>query len=129
MRKRSVENLLVIIIQISGLYLLNLIGESIASLLKLPLPGSIVGLILLYLCLHFKVIPEKYIKLGAGFLLAILPLFFIPATVGVIQYPEFLSGKGITLVLIVMVSTLLTMFIAGRVSELYEEKKRIREEY
>lgn len=129
MRKWSVKKLLIIIIQISGLYLLNLIGESISSLLKLPIPGSIVGLLLLFLCLHFKVIPEKYIKEGAGFLLAILPLFFIPATVGVIQYPEFLSGKGITLVLIVMISTFVTMIIAGRVSELYEEKKRMREEY
>lgn len=128
MRKWNVKKSLVIIIQIVGLCLLNLIGELISSLLKLPIPGSIVGLLLLFLCLHFKVIPEKYIKEGAGFLLAVLPLFFIPATVGIIQYPEFLSGKGITLILIVMVSTFVTMIIAGRMSELYEEKKKIREE-
>lgn len=129
MGKWSVKKLLVIIIQISGLYLINLIGEFISSLLKLPIPGSIVGLLLLFISLYFNLIPEKYIKEGAGFLLAILPLFFIPATVGVIQYPEFLSGKGLILILIVMVSTFVTMIIAGRVSELYEEKKRMREEY
>ena len=73
-------------------------------------------------------IPDTHIKQGAVFLLAILPLFFIPATVGVIQYPEFLSGKGLILIVLVMASTFVTMIVAGRVSEAYEEKKRMREE-
>src|SRR5690554_7001689 len=103
-----------ITIQVIGLYLFNLLGEVISSLLKLPLPGSIVGLLLLFLCLHYKIIPEKYIKEGVGFLLALLPLFFIPATVGIIQYPEFLSGKGIILIVVVMISTFITMIVAGR---------------
>jgi len=112
----------IIIVQIIGLFIFNLLGEFISSLLNLPLPGSIVGLLLLFLCLHYKIIPETYIKEGVGFLLAILPLFFIPATVGIIQYPEFLSTKGIILIVIVMVSTFLTMIVAGRVSGRYEEK-------
>lgn len=119
---------LIIAIQIIGLYLFNLLGEGISSLLKLPLPGSIVGLLLLFLCLHFKIIPETYIKNGVGFLLALLPLFFIPATVGIIQFPEFLSGRGIILIVIVMVSTFITMIVAGRVSEAYEEKMAGRTE-
>lgn len=117
-----------ITIQVIGLYLFNLLGEVISSLLKLPLPGSIVGLLLLFLCLHYKIIPEKYIKEGVGFLLALLPLFFIPATVGIIQYPEFLSGKGIILIVVVMISTFITMIVAGRVSERYEEKMAEKEE-
>lgn len=112
----------IIAVQIAGLFLFNFLGEFISSLFKLPLPGSIVGLLLLFLSLHYKLIPETYIKEGVGFLLAILPLFFIPATVGIIQYPEFLSAKGITLIVIVMISTFLTMIVAGRVSERYEEK-------
>lgn len=112
----------IIAVQITGLFIFNFLGEFISSLFKLPLPGSIVGLLLLFLSLHYKLIPETYIKEGVGFLLAILPLFFIPATVGIIQYPEFLSAKGITLIVIVMISTFLTMIVAGRVSERYEEK-------
>lgn len=104
------------------LYLFNLLGEIISSLLKLPLPGSILGLLLLFVCLYFKIIPDTYIKEGAGFLLALLPLFFIPATVGIIQYPEFLSGKGMLLIVLVMISTFLTIIVAGRVSEVYERK-------
>lgn len=118
----------IITTQILVLYLFSLLGEIISSVLKLPLPGSILGLLLLFICLHFKVIPDAYIKQGAGFLLVLLPLFFIPATVGIIQYPEFLSGKGILLIVLVMISTFLTLIVAGRVSEVYEEKMARKEE-
>ena len=110
------------------LYLFSLLGEITSSMLKLPLPGSILGLLFLFIALHYKIIPDVYIKQGAVFLLALLPLFFIPATVGIIQYPEFLSGKGILLIVLVMVSTFLTMIVAGRVSEAYAEKMAKKEE-
>lgn len=120
--------LLKIFIQIIGLYLFYLLGDFLSDLLKLPIPGSIVGLLLLFICLHFKFIPDTYIKDGAGVLLAWLPLFYIPAIVGVVQYPEFLSGKGAILIGITLVSTLLTMIVVGRVSELYEKKMKARKE-
>ena len=100
----------------------------ISSLLKLPIPGSIVGLLLLFLCLHFKIVPETYIKDGAGFILVMLPLFFIPATVGIIQYPDFLSGKGAILIGIVMISTFMTMIVSGYSSQFVEKKMKEREE-
>ena len=114
--------LLLIIIQITGLFIFQFLGESISNLLNLPIPGSIVGLLLLFLCLHFKVFPEKFLKVGVGFLLALLPLFYIPSVVGIVQYPAFLSGLGVTMIGITMVSTFLTMIVVGRVSEWYEDK-------
>ena len=116
----------IILLQILGLFVFSFLGDAISSFLKLPIPGSIVGLVLLFLCLYFKIIPEKLIKEGAGFVLVILPLF-IPATVGVIQYPEFLSGKGAVLIGIVMVSTFLTMIVAGYTSQRIEQKMREEE--
>lgn len=95
----------------------------IASGLKIPIPGSIIGFLLLFGCLHFKIIRVTYIKEGAGFILVVLPLFFIPSTVGVIQYPELLSLKGMMLIIIVIVSTLLTMVVAGHASQWLEMKK------
>ncbi len=98
------------------------IGDWISLLLKLPIPGSIVGLLLLFICLYFKIVPEKYIKDGAGFILVILPLFFIPATVGIIQFPNLLSGQGAILIGIVMVSTFMTLIVSGYSSQIVEKK-------
>lgn len=123
MGKWSIKNLSLIIVQMLALYLISLIGVFISSFLNLPIPGSIVGLLLLLICLHFKVIQEKQIKDGAGFLLVLLPLFLIPATVGVIQFPILLSMKGMLIVGIVIISTMITIIVVGRVSERYENKK------
>lgn len=122
-KKWDIYKIFKIIIQVMFLYVISIVGDLIAKGFKLPIPGSIIGLILLFSCLHFKIIPKTYIKDGAGLILVILPLFFIPSTVGVVQYPELLSIKGATLIVIVMISTFITMIIAGRLSQKYEITK------
>ncbi|WP_082232175.1 CidA/LrgA family protein [Halobacillus massiliensis] len=111
-----------IVLQISIFYLFYLIGEGLGELLNLPIPGSIIGLILLFCCLSFNLFSVRWIEEGSIFMLSFLPLFFIPATVGVMKYPSFLSLNGIFLVIIVSVSTLLTMAAAGKVSEIFSKK-------
>lgn len=114
--------ILLIIVQIGFLYGLSLIGNLIVNLLAIPIPGSIVGLILLFIGLYFKLIPVGFIQEGAGFILVVLPLFLIPSTVGVVQYPELLSRWGVMLILMVMVSTFLTMIVVGKLSAFYEQQ-------
>lgn len=105
---------------ITGFYLL---GETIQALFNIPLPGSIIGFLLLFAVLMLKVFPLKWIDSGAHFLLAFLPLYFIPATVGVVEYGELFSGKGILLIPIVMVSTFLTIAVSGWVSQYIAARK------
>lgn len=117
--------ILLILVQIIFLYGLSILGNLIVSLLNLPIPGSIVGLLLLFMGLHTNIIPVTFIQEGAGFILVVLPLFLIPSTVGVIEYPELLSIRGVMLILMVMVSTFLTMIIVGRVSTFREKKEEV----
>jgi len=73
------------IVQIGYLYILLFVGNSIARLLHLPIPGSIIGLVLLFLLLQFHMIKLEWIELGAGLLLSELLLFFIPSAIGIID--------------------------------------------
>lgn len=125
MKRKVCMQILLIIMQIAFLYGLSMIGHMVVTLLKIPIPGSIIGLLLLFTGLYTKVIPVKLIQEGAGFILVALPLFLIPATVGVVQYPELLTVQGGLLIVLVMVSTLLTMLIVGRVSTLLEKKEGV----
>ncbi|MCP3033311.1 CidA/LrgA family holin-like protein [Halobacillus sp. A1] len=109
-----------IIVQIAALFIISFIGEEVRSLFNLPIPGSIIGLILLFFGLSFNLFPEKWIEDGAKFILAYLPMFFIPATAGVIQYPSLLSFSGAVLVVVVIISSLATMAAAGSVSEFFQ---------
>ncbi|WHY72362.1 CidA/LrgA family holin-like protein [Fictibacillus enclensis] len=110
-----------IILQIAILYAFSLIGEWVHNLLHLPVSGSIVGLILMLICLTFKIVPVKIVEDGASFLLSFLPLLFIPAMTGVMNYPALFSGKGLVLLLIVVLSTIVTMVAAGIASQLLEK--------
>lgn len=104
-------------LQISLLSLFFLIGSSIQHYLNLIVPGSVIGLLLLFLCLFFNILPESWVRLGANFMTRHLIIFFVPATVAIINYYELFIGKGIFLVLIAIVSSLIVLVIAGYVSE------------
>ena len=102
------------LLAITGFYL---IGEAVQDFFNIPLPGSIIGFLLLFAALMLKIYPLEWIDSGAHFLLAFLSLYFIPATVGVVEYGELFSGKGMLLIPIVVVSTFLTMAASGWVSQ------------
>ncbi|MFC7063730.1 CidA/LrgA family protein [Halobacillus seohaensis] len=113
-----------IMLQIAIIFIIYYIGVALRDLLHLPIPGSILGLILLFVGLTLNIIPVRWIQEGAGFILAYLPLFFIPATVGVINYPSLLSWSGALIVLVVVLSSLITMAAAGTVSQLFQIKRK-----
>lgn len=122
------RKLIKIIVQIAVLCVFNELGQLIVDTFNLILPGSIMGLILLWLCLYTKLIKVEWIETGAGFLLMYLTLFFIPTTIGVIEYPELLSAPGLYLMAAVIMSTMVTIAVAGIVSKWLEKKEVHREE-
>lgn len=113
-----------IIAQIGILTIYYLIGVLIVELTGIIIPASIIGLVLLWLSLYLKVLKVQYIQDGAGFMLAFLTLFFIPSTVGVIEYPELMTMAGFYLILAVIISTLFTIWVAGKVSQYIEKKEQ-----
>lgn len=126
---KKVVNTIQIALQILLLYLLCYIGNLVVDWLHLPLPGSIIGLIMLLILLHLKVIPKKAVAKGAGALLPILTLLFIPATVGIVNYPELLSSYGVILLAITFLSTVFalitTALFAKKIEQLEGKEKEV----
>lgn len=120
------KKILNILFQICILYMFSYIGTVIHNLFHLVIPGSIVALLLLFTCLCLKIVPVKYIENGAGFLLSTLMLFFIPSTVGIMNYPSLLSIQGALLVAAVLLSTIITIAIAGTASQFFDKKAQER---
>jgi len=117
-----------IIVQIGILNIFYYIGVGIVTYLHIPLPGSVIGLLLLALSLNFKIIKVEYIQDGAGFLIGILTLFFIPATVGIIDYPELMSTTGLLIILAVIASTLIAIYVSGIMTQLIEKRELAKKE-
>ena len=102
------------------------LGNTIQQFFNLAIPGSIIALLLLFSCLCLKIIPVKFIEDGAGFLLGILMLLFIPKTVGIMNYPSLLSVHGALLIVTILLSTFISIGIAGTTIQYIEKKVRKR---
>lgn len=114
--------------QVAVLFVFAFIGNWLQGLFQLPIPGSILGLLLLLAALALNIVKVEWIKEGAGFLLATLPLILVPATVGIMNYPSLFSGKGIFIFGIVILSTMITIIATGKTSQILEERAHKRKE-
>lgn len=110
-------------VQIGYLYIILFIGNSVARLLHLPIPGSIIGLVLLFLMLQFHLIKLEWIELGAGLLLSELLLFFIPSAIGVIDYDALIGIQGMKVVVVILVSAFVVMLATGYTAQWLGRKK------
>ena len=112
------------IAQVGILWVFYYIGVLIVEWTNIFIPPGIIGLVLLWALLMMNVINVKLIQDGASFSIAFLTLFFIPSTVGVVEYPELLTLSGLLLVLAVFVSTVIVIVVTGKVSQFIERKEQ-----
>lgn len=110
-------------LQIGVLFVFSTIGLWIQQQFNLQIPGSVIGLVLLFTLLITNIIPAKWIHDGASFMTRHLILFFIPATVGLMDYFHLFTGRGFLLVVVTLLSTFIVFLTSGYVSEKVAIKK------
>lgn len=97
-----------IIKQIAVIGLICLGGEYVSFLLPIPIPGSIIGLLILLALFALKILKEDFFGKTGEFLLANLGLFFIPAGVSLISVAHLITDYVVQISIVVVVSTILT---------------------
>lgn len=97
---------------------ITLAGELLNLLLPLPIPAGVYGLFLLLALLCSGILKLEQVEATGNFLLDIMPVLFIPASVGLIESYDALRPILVPLVVICMVSTLAVMTVTGKVTEL-----------
>ncbi|MFD3446498.1 CidA/LrgA family holin-like protein [Microbacteriaceae bacterium 4G12] len=115
-----------IILQIALLYIVYFFGSCIQQILHLALPGSLIGLFLLFALLGLKVLPISWFERGGETLVVITPFLLLPSTVGLMNYGSFLLHQGVTLFITIIISTFLIIVFAGHTGQYLanrEEKK------
>ena len=99
--------------QIGVILLVSFIAELVRLLIPAPIPASIYGLIILFLCLQFRIVKLESIEEIGNFLLAIMPLLFVPPTVGLIDKWQSLRSIAAPAFLLIIFGTLATMVATG----------------
>ena len=93
------------------------IGELLHFFIPLPIPASIYGIALLFICLMMKWIKVAEIRETSTFLIAIMPVMFIPAAVGLIDSWAEIRSNLLQYVVVTTVSTFTVMGAAGYVTQ------------
>lgn len=103
--------------QFGIIILISFIGELLHSLIPLPVPASIYGLVLMLLALMSGRLGLDDVKETAAFLIEIMPVMFIPAAVGLMDSWDTIRPQLIPYIVITVVSLVVVMAVAGCVTQ------------
>lgn len=101
------------IVQLIILLIICKLGYFIAHLLHLPIPGNVIGMILLFSLLQTKVLKVEWIELTSGFLVKHLAFFFIPISISLMTMGWLFIEFGLPLTLTLGVSLIFGFIVSA----------------
>ena len=110
--------------QFAVIMIVSFAGELLHSCLPLPVPASIYGFVLMFVLLLTGILKLSDVKETSHFLIEIMPVMFIPSSVGLITVFALLKPLLLPYAVITVVSTFIVMLVAGRVTQALIRGKR-----
>ena len=114
------------IFQLAIIFGISFIGEVLNKLLPLPVPASVYGLVILFVLLREKIVKLEQVETVSEYLMAIMPLFFIEPTVGIMNSYGLVKGHILPLFIACFLSFGAVIVVTGLVSQTiirYQKKK------
>lgn len=108
---------------ILGIYLL---GELLESSLNLPIPGNILGMMILFILLCTNIVKVSNISSITDFLLDHLAFFFIPAGVGLMTSIDIIKSTWLQLLVVCLSTTTIIIASTGIVVQSISRKTKVK---
>lgn len=112
--------------QMTIIMAVSLIAEICHSLIPLPVPTSIYGMVLMFLLLEFKLVKLSQVEDVAQFFMAIMPILFVDPNVKLMTVVGGMKSKLAAILIVSAVSTAVVMALTGLVAQaiIRGQKKR-----
>lgn len=114
--------------EIAIIFCATLAGEVLNMVLPLPIPAGVYGLFILLAGLCTKVIKIEDVDATGNFLLDTMPMMFIPVSVSLMENFDSMKAVLVPLLVIIIVSTVFTMAVTGKITEIIIKKSKKGEE-
>lgn len=121
-----VKNVLMFLSQLFLLWAIYQLSSFIVGILHLPIPASVLGMILLYIFLSSGIIQIRYIEKSTSFLIRHLALFFVPFAVGLMNYAGLIKTSGMQLLLMIAGSTIIGLLITAGLTQSLSRREKER---
>lgn len=112
-----------LILQFLIIFLFWGIGEGISYLCHGAIPGSLTGMILLFVTLSTNLLDSKWVEQAAKYFTKYMVMLFLPSAVGIMVCWNLISEHIISIVIIVITTTALTMLTAAYIQQRLTKKK------
>ena len=99
-----------------------LIGEGISELFHLPIPGNVIGMMVLTASLMLGAVRLEQVKAVADGLLKHLALLFVPPGVGLLLYGDALKEAWLPLGVSLILSTIVVLGVVGLGQQYLEDR-------
>ena len=109
-------------LQLLGLLTLNFAGVWAVEKMALPIPGNLVGMVLLYALLALGIVKLSWFEAAGCFLIRHLAFFFVPITVGLMDAGSLFATSGVGIILTLAASAVIGVMLAGWISQLLLRK-------
>lgn len=103
-------------------------GKLISYLIPITIPGSIIGLLILFFLMVFQLIPTKWVKGGCNILIRNMTLLFIPAAMGIMDNYILLMDNWIPILVGSIGSTLIVLICMAFLTEYIENREKVKAE-
>lgn len=116
------------LIQFMIIIAFSFLGELLHYILPLPIPASIYGIVLLFVALEFKWVKVKDIRETSSFLIAVMPVMFIPAAVGLIDSWKSIGNSWLEYIIVTVLSTFVVMGVSGWITQFVIQRNKVQKE-
>ncbi|MDY7579238.1 CidA/LrgA family protein [Herbaspirillum sp. RTI4] len=106
------------------LLIFQCLGEGLSFALHLPIPGAVVGMLLLFIALLIVPGLLERIEATGSELLRHLSLLFVPAGVGIVVSAATVRGHWLAVIVATVVSTILSLAVTAIVVRLCMKSKK-----
>jgi holin-like protein len=106
-------------LQIALLLAFWLAGVAVVRMAGLPIPGGIVGMVIVLALLSSRRISVLSMRRGAEWFLADMLLFFVPAVLAVLDHRELFGMLGLKILIVIFVGTLAVMAVTAFTVDLF----------
>jgi holin-like protein len=91
----------------------QLIGEIIIRTSSLPIPGPVVGMLLLFVTMLLRDSLVSRVEQTAQYILQNLTLLYVPAAVGIVVHLHLVQSEGLPIIITLVGSTLVTLTLTA----------------